>query len=225
MDDLDHYLTPRHSLRAKRLSLKVNPKKNTIDLVIPKKAKQLSIERFVKANQDWIIDKYHALPQKIHPIDGEVIMFRGHGYRIRIINKKQRATSISISDDKLIVETSRDDISNNLKRWFINEAKTYIGNLATLKAQIIGKPIEKIDFRDTTSRWGSCSSSGRLMFSWRLIMAPDDVIDYVVAHEVAHLVHMDHSRQFWDVCYQLSHEAEWSRQWLNANGNTLLNIF
>jgi predicted metal-dependent hydrolase len=76
--------------------------------------------------------------------------------------------------------------------------------------------------RDTTSRWGSCSSTGSLNFSWRLIMAPSYVLDYLAAHEVAHLVHMNHSSSFWKIVYKLSHHVDRAEAWLKANGADLL---
>jgi predicted metal-dependent hydrolase len=108
----------------------------------------------------------------------------------------------------------------------IDEARKIIEPLAYQKAATIGKKISKIDLRDTKSRWGSCSTDKRLMLSWRLIMAPPEILDYVVAHEVAHLKHMDHSKKFWDLCYELANgDGDYARQWLKDNGNNLMRYF
>ena len=89
-------------------------------------------------------------------------------------------------------------------------------------AETLGRPFGRITLRDPRSRWGSCSSKGDLMFSWRLIMAPPEVLDYVAAHEVAHLAEMNHSDRFWAVCRRLCPETDKHRRWSKQNGAELL---
>ena len=111
------------------------------------------------------------------------------------------------------------DCEKTLRR----RARMVITELAHEKADRIGKKIKGIAIRDTKTRWGSCSAQGRLNFSWRLLLAPPFVLDYVVAHEVAHLKIMNHSKKFWDLCASL-HDGniKTSRQWLKDNGEKLL---
>ncbi len=92
----------------------------------------------------------------------------------------------------------------------------------TAHSQTLGRPFSKITLRDPRSRWGSCSSKGDLMFSWRLIMAPPEVLDYVAAHEVAHLAEMNHSDRFWAVCRRLCPATDTQRRWIKQNGADLL---
>lgn len=125
----------------------------------------------------------------------------------------------------LQIKTSRADPTTNVKRWFVERAREVIEPLAQEKAKTINKTISKIDLRDPSSRWGSCSTDKRLMFSWRVIMAPPEVLDYLVAHEVAHLKHMDHSQVFWDLCYSLCKGSEHGHDWLKQNGNSLMRYF
>ena len=101
-------------------------------------------------------------------------------------------------------------------------AKKELTALAQQKAAEIGETIEKISVRDTKSRWGSCSSDGNLSFSWRLMFAPTEAFDYVVAHEVAHLVHMDHSRSFWNLCRDLSEDFIEGQYWMREHGHELM---
>ena len=216
---------PKFSARAKRLSLRVNPKTAVIELVIPNRVRQSSINRFINQNIGWIQHRQHKMPQKIDIIDGAKLFYRGADTQLTIQHHIKRTTQITHQDNNIIILTSRDDPSANLKRWIINEARTEIERLSKIKADSIGKSIAKIDLRDTTSRWGSCSSDARLMFSWRLILAPDYVLDYVVGHEVAHLIHMDHSERFWDLCYSLCDKPDEARAWLKKNSFKLLNIF
>ena len=94
--------------------------------------------------------------------------------------------------------------------------------LANEKAALIGKPVCQVQVRDTTSRWGSCSTKGALSFSWRLVLAPAVALDYIVAHEVAHLVHMNHSARFWTLCKQLSADYAAGHHWIRNHGHTLM---
>lgn len=212
--------------RAKRLSLRVDQSAGVIKLTIPKWTTKWKIDRFLKANEDWIADKNTLLLPKIEIKDGAVISFLGGNHTIKIEHHSKRTTDIQAHDNTLIIKTSRDDPTSNLKRWMIDECRKVIEPMATEKAEQIGKTISKVDLRDTKSRWGSCSSDKRLMLSWRLIMAPPEILNYVVAHEVAHLKHMDHSNKFWNVCYDLTEgDADYARQWLRDNGNQLMQWF
>lgn len=207
------------------MSLRVDPKAGLIRFTIPPKTSQFSIDRFINSNRAWIEDKQKTLLPKILIQDGVIIPFKGEEFEIALRSHSKRTTNIIPLHKILYIHTSRDDPTTNLKRWMIDEAKQMIEPLCYLKAKQIGKKITKIDLRDTSSRWGSCSSDKRLMFSWRLIMAPDYVLDYVVAHEVAHLKRMDHSQKFWDICYSLSERPEEARIWLKTNGNSLMRYF
>jgi predicted metal-dependent hydrolase len=103
-----------------------------------------------------------------------------------------------------------------------HEARRELSARAGEKAQRIARRPGRISIRDTQSRWGSCSSDGDISFSWRLILAPEPVLDYVVAHEVSHLVHLDHGPRFWALVEKLAAEVAGPRRWLRRNGGALL---
>jgi hypothetical protein len=105
--------------------------------------------------------------------------------------------------------------------WLKSEAKREIETKAREKAEAIGKKIKKISIRDTKSRWGSCTDEGELAFSWRLVFAPKHVLDYVVAHEVAHLKEMNHGPRFWKLCKELARSINPARDWLEEHGTEL----
>jgi len=213
-----------------------------VKLTVPKRTPQWRIDRFLEKHANWIADRQaNALPP-IPIAHGEIIPFMGGDHEIVIEGHSKRTTHISSlqglplqstdylnnsgNDAVILIRTSRDDVSNNLKRWMIDQARTTIEPLAEIKANKISKTISKIDLRDTKSRWGSCSSDGRIMLSWRLIMAPTAILDYVIAHEVAHLKHMNHSQSFWELCYDLTDgDADTARQWLKDHGQTLMRYF
>ncbi len=211
--------------RAKRLSLRVDNKAGVIRLSIPKWTMKRTIDRFLKNNEQWIAERQAALLPKINIAHGSIIPFQGRNLTIGIINHTKRTTLIDVRDDRLVIQTSRIDPTTNMKRWMIEKAREVIEPLSQEKASSIGKQISKIDLCDPSSRWGSCSTDKRLMFSWRIIMAPPEVLDYLVAHEVAHLKHMDHSKQFWNLCYSLCEGSEHGHDWLKQNGNSLMRYF
>lgn len=220
-------ITPYHNNRAKRLSMRVDSKNCHIRLTIPPRISERAIRRFLNNNIGWVMEKSAALPEKNKkPVHGDIIQFQGRDYTLHIEKHNKRITTITAQDDGVLkVMTSRDDPSANIKRWMIDRSRLYAESLAPQKAAIISKKIGKIDMWDTTSRWGSCSSDGRIMLSWRLVMAPEYVFDYVIGHEVAHLVHMDHGADFWDLCYELSDRPDEARTWLKRHGNSLLSLF
>lgn len=224
-DEAFRHIRPVHNKRAKRLSLRVDPKGNCIRLTIPPRAREISIERFLRQQIDWITMKYRTLPQKAALADGNSIPFRGTDCTLRYIHHNKRTTDIRLDNGSIVIATSRDDPSANLKRWMIAQARDFALPLADIKAGKIGKTVTRMDFRDTASRWGSCSSDGRIMLCWRLVMAPDYVFDYVIGHEVAHLEYMDHGKKFWDLCYALTDRPDEARAWLKSNGNRLLSFF
>ena len=120
------------------------------------------------------------------------------------------------------VSGRREHLARRVADFLRREAGTELSRRAHAKAETIGHKIERITLRDPKSRWGSCSSNKRLNFSWRLILAPEAVLDYVVAHEVAHLEHMNHGDRFWALVAELTPEVKRPRRWLHTQGASLL---
>jgi hypothetical protein len=112
-------------------------------------------------------------------------------------------------------------LPRRVRDFLKREARAMLTERAHDKAGRLDRPIARISLRDTRSRWGSCSSDGGLSFSWRLILAPEEVLDYVVAHEVAHLMHHDHGAKFWALVTDLTPSVDAPRQWLRAHGPEL----
>jgi predicted metal-dependent hydrolase len=127
-----------------------------------------------------------------------------------------------LNNNELLVSTYLDNPSGRILRFLKEQARKNISELAYKKADIIDKEIKSIQIRDTKSRWGSCGQNKRLSFSWRLILSPPESLDYVVAHEVAHLVHMNHTRKFWTLCEELSYDYINGKSWMREHGNSLM---
>jgi len=216
------YVDPQISDRAKRLTLRVDPKNRRIKLVIPRYAREKDVKRFVERHQAWIAARLADLPRGVPFDHGRIIPIFGRERKIHIEPSQKRTTECVLSADSLLVHSARPDPSSNIRRWLIEQLRRKIEPLSHDKAAAIGKSINGITLRDTGTRWGSCTSNGKLSYSWRLVFCPDHVIDYLAAHEVAHLQHMDHSKAFWTLCDSLSDNMIGGREYLKLYGTELM---
>lgn len=213
----------RISVRARRLALRLDPKSGAIHLVVPKRASLQKALEFAKQYQDWI-DRHadNILPAILFE-HGNLIPVLGRERLIEVtFNPGLKRTAITLTDDSLRVHTNKDDPSARIIRFLKNIARDEITRLAREKAATIDRTITDIQIRDTKSRWGSCSPDGTLCFSWRLVLAPYESFDYVVAHEVAHLIHMNHKTRFWALCEKLSTDFATGHGWMKKNAQTLM---
>lgn len=182
-----------------------------------------SAQRFAEEHDRWMLDKLMELPEPIAFEDGSILPILGQNRRIHIFyDETLRTTSITLKCHELIVTTNKEDPSPRIERFLKKLAKNELTTLSYEKAAEIGKKVTSVATRDTKSRWGSCSSDGNLSFSWRLIFAPYYAFDYVVAHEVAHLRHLDHSTAFWNLCRKLSDDYFEGEYWMREHGHELM---
>lgn len=220
---LPNGVVPRISKRAKRLSLRVDSVKGVVALIIPPHCSNRKAAAFANQHHAWITQKLHELPQSQPFHHGQIIPILGRDRTIKIT--RGSPAQITLQEGSLIIETRRDDPSGEVKRFLKTLATQYFTPLLNAKAAQIGKTAPTLCLRDTKSRWGSCGSDGRIMLSWRLIFTPPDVMDYVIAHEVAHLRHMNHGADFWSLCNDLcAQDMNTSRQWLTDHGTAVLRI-
>jgi predicted metal-dependent hydrolase len=216
-------LVPVSSARARRLTLRPDPGQRCVKLVMPKRASRRKAFNFANAHKDWIARQLANMPAPVPFEDGAIIPILGVEKRLTIFyDDTLNSTSITLKDNEIRVSTNRDDITSRLTRYLKNHTRQYIRELASAKAAQIDKDIKRISLRDPKSRWGSCSSDGNLSFSWRLIFAPLEAFDYVIAHEVAHLQHLNHSKAFWQTCRALSRDFETGHNWMRRHGASLL---
>jgi hypothetical protein len=209
--------------RAKRLALRVDPRTNKVNLVVPKRESMINAYRFAQDNRYWIREKLNGLPHPISLIDGAIIPIMGEDTKIKVIyDKTLKATDIALINNEIYVKTNKNDPKPRILRFLKNMALEEISALSYEKAEQISKKIAKIDVKDTSSRWGSCSHDGKLSFSWRLIFAPYEAFDYVIAHEVAHLEVMDHSPAFWEICENLSENYAIGKNWMKHHSGELI---
>ena len=182
------------------------------------------VMKFLESKRKWIEKIFASAPQKSHIKSGDVIEFLGRTVQI-VHDDKMRGNKYIDSDKTILCIGGGEDMFERRVRDFIKDEF-----LITVKEIIKTTPREywpnRISLRDTTSRWGSCSSNGNISFSWRLAFAPYDVMRYVVMHELAHREHMDHSPEFWATVSKLyGFGVERAKRWLSKNGATLHKYF
>jgi len=213
-------VTTRRNARAKRMSIRVDQKKHKIFVTLPRNTSLKKAEIFAHDHIEWLQQQICKLPPKLILQDQSPIPILGKIYYIHQQKDKLRGL-VSLRENQIIIPGFEDMLESRLNRFLKKHAQNEITKRAEIKADKINATIHKITLKDTKTRWGSCSSAGDLAFSWRLIMAPDFVFDYVIAHEVAHLQFMNHGASFWQLCYDLTDQGPKAKKWLKANGHKL----
>lgn len=156
---------------------------------------------------------------------GEVLYYLGEKRILCVIREQRSRARIKCVMDRLLMwvpyEADYEWRQKQLEKWYRKEAQAVFTQKAKDYAQILGVGFQEIRIKDQKSRWGSCSSLGNLNFNWRILMAPEPVCDYVIIHELCHLLHMDHSAAFWREVEKLCPAYKEYRKWLRENGKTL----
>ena len=212
-------LPVRRSSRARRITLRLLDQHGVVELVLPGRTSVRAGLRFAEEKVGWIHERLAALPPPVHFAAGAVIPVMGEKLSLRA-GAGSRGDAARI-DGVLHVPGPPEGFAARVEHWLRAEARREIEPRAAAKATAIGTCVGCISVRDPTARWGSCSARGTLSFSWRLVLAPPFVLDYVVAHEVAHLVHPHHGPSFWVLVDTLTGERVAARRWLRAGGAML----
>ncbi len=179
---------------------------------------------FAQLHGGWIAARLGRLPKAAPFLPGTSLPLRGVPHRIvhRAGERGTVWTETRDSGDKIIcVAGAIEHLDRRVHDYLKREARRDLQRAAEAYAQELGVRVKRLSIRDQSSRWGSCTSAGSLSFSWRLILAPSFVLDYLAAHEVAHLVEMNHSPRFWRVVARICPSAERAKKWLDTCGNDL----
>jgi predicted metal-dependent hydrolase len=207
---------------ARRISLRVDVRRRGAVLTLPMRAGVAAGLSFVAEKATWLRNAYAKLPAPAPFAPGAVISFLGAPHRIE--HRPEARGGVWREAGRLCVSGSAEHLPRRLSDWLKREALLALDARTRAKAADIGKRATRVFVRDTRSRWGSCARDGRVHYSWRLVLAPDFVLDYVVAHEVAHLAYMSHGPRFYAVVDRLTpHRAE-AEAWLRVHGASLLLI-
>ncbi|MGL4960837.1 MAG: M48 family metallopeptidase [Inquilinus sp.] len=216
---LDRPVALRRNARARRLSLRLDPALGEVVVVAPPRVPPQVIADFVNRHAEWVRRRRAAMPVRTLFLPGAEVPVLGVPHRI--IHDPTASRGVRCADGELRVGGPAEHLGARLAAWLQAEARRQLLARSRAMALKLGVTVAAVSVRDTRSRWGSCASSGRLSYSWRLLLAPEAVLDYVVAHEVAHLVEMNHSSRFWAVVDRLHPDADRCRAWLKAKGQDL----
>ena len=205
----------KRSRRARRMSLRVSAIDGRITLTLPPHVPMRSAQAFLDEKQDWIRQAVEKCPAAVPVQIGAQLPIAGH--LCPIVEGPGRAARLTHG----VIEAPKHRTGAATLALIKQMARERLSTATARFASALGETHGRITLRDTRSRWGSCTSDGNVMYSWRLVLAPLDVLDYVAAHEVAHLRHMNHSPQFWAAVDQLYPGYDTPRHWLRTHGTSL----
>lgn len=208
------------SARARRVTLRADATRGVIRLSLPPRASVSKALAMVDTHRDWLAARVAAWPRASGFVAGGT--FDLEGETVTIDWSPDRPRSVVRDGATLRVGGPVDGLSGRIERHLRARARDVLTAETRELAAQLGRPVAAVSVRDTASRWGSCSASARIAYSWRLILAPPAVRRYVVAHEVAHLAHLDHSPAFWRVATDLyGEDPAAARRWLRRHGAAL----
>ena len=212
--DLEIFL--RKNSNSRRITLRISALDGKITITGPNYLDFAEFKKFAERKKSWLKSKRKSFEPPIFISEGIEIPVAGTLTKI-LFSEVRKPKKVG---DILFVSKEK-PVSTQVKKYLKEIGRIHLAYICNEFAERLGSEIRKITLRDTRSRWGSCSNDAKLMFSWRLIMAPEDVLAYVAAHEVAHLKHMNHSKDFWETVEYLFGSYKKERAWLKQNGPSL----
>ncbi len=220
--------TVTESTKAKHIRLIIDIE--GLRVVKPKQVAFKQVESMIHDKSAWIYKHYMPLQSKKTAQykrkweTGEKVLYKGEAYPIKISPNLYNSAVVTFSGDHFEVytdekvENRQEEIANAFRKWYIDAAYKTIEQRVDDYCKIIGVSYHKIKIKEQKTRWGSCSKKGNLNFNWKLIMAPKDVLDYVIVHEVCHLRHLNHGAMFWQMVANYMPNYQKARKWLKENG-------
>ncbi len=211
----------RRNALARRYTLRVHSATREIVLTVPPRGSIKQAREFAHKNGAWIATRLKRMPRPMPFIDDAMVPLRGVEHVIAHRPHARGTVWIETGGDGaplLCVAGDTPHVARRLRDYFKREARRELELASKRAAAALGVTVKRVSIRDQSSRWGSCSSTGVLSYSWRLILAPPHVLDYLAAHEVAHLVEMNHSRAFWRQVARICPDFKRAKAWLDAHG-------
>jgi len=205
----------RPSARARRLSLRVSGIDGRVTVSYPAHASERAAMAFAIEKADWIRGQLAGRPEVVAVMPGVAVPVEGRLLTVAAVPGR----GVRVEGDRLLAPAARSGAA--VGAYLKALARERLAEASDRHAAALGRAFGRLTLRDTRSRWGSCSAAGDLMYSWRLVMAPPKVLDYVAAHEVAHLAHMHHGPAFWAEVRRLYGDHRAARGWLRREGGAL----
>lgn len=212
----------RRSARARRVSLRIRSRDGAVIVTLPPRAGRPAGLALLHSHAHWLSDRLAALPAAVPFTEGATVPVHGVGHVIRRVPDGRGGAWFA--DGMICVAGAPEFLSRRVADLLRAEARRVLGALVADKTRAAGLRARRLSVKDTTSRWGSCAADGTLAFSWRLVMAPPFVQEYVATHEVAHLRHMNHGPLFWALVRSLTPTMDPAVAWLKAEGQRLMRI-
>ncbi len=211
----------RRSPRARRVSLRIDPREGHIVVTLPPRTARNAGMALLMNHAAWVVERLAALPGAIPFADGALVPLHGELHRIR---HDAAVRLVRAAAGEILVGGAAEFLPRRVADFYRAEARRALSALVLQKAEMAALRPRRVSVKDTSSRWGSCAADRSLAFSWRLVMAPAFVQDYVAAHEVAHLRHMNHGPRFWALVAQLTPHTAAAMAWLKREGPALLRV-
>jgi predicted metal-dependent hydrolase len=212
----------RRSTRARRVSLRIDPREGGVVVTLPHRAARTAGMALLMTNADWVSERLAALPGAVVFVDGAEVPLHGEMRPIR--HRPGARGGAWLAGNEIHVSGDPTFLARRVADFLRVEARRSIVELVAEKALLANARPGRITIKDTSSRWGSCAANRNLAFSWRLVMAPRFVQDYVTAHEVAHLRHMNHGPHFWELVSEITPFTQPAVDWLRTEGVRLLRV-
>ena len=212
--------------RLKTVSIQVS--RGKVKISVPKNLEQFKIDKILKSKSKWIKKKLF-LQSKITSfrnkeyVSGEDFLYLGRHYRLKIIIGQKYNTEFKDGYLKVTVKdkSNTQKIKRLIKKWYLEKAQLHLNKMTLDLSKELSVGFRSVKVRNYNSRWGSCSSTGKIFYNWRIIMAPVKIINYVVLHELVHLKEHNHSKRFWKLLKSYYSDLDYAKQWLVYNSHTL----
>jgi hypothetical protein len=212
----------RRNAQAKRMVLRVCPTTGEVKLTLPKRSSLRQAQKFLAGHLDWI-DGQRDKADSVAPLGhGDSVLYLGQPHQIEFTDQSPR--KVLAVGGVIRVGGPTDLAPGRLLKWFKASAKEALTDASEAYADLLDVRFNRVSIGDMKSRWGSCSSRGTLRYNWRLVLAPHDVLRYVAAHEVAHLLEMNHSDRFWAHVARCEPDYQTHRRWLKRHGSDLFAV-
>ncbi|BAK84103.1 M48 family metallopeptidase [Komagataeibacter medellinensis] len=212
----------RPSRQARRISMRIDPASGHVIITLPRGARKADGLALLRAHSAWVAAGLSRLPPATELRHGGTVLLDGIALEIRHAPEARRG--VWLEDGRLHVSGAEDFIARRVGAYLRAQAQVLLPARLRLQAEQADLRPVQVRLRDTKSRWGSCSSDGTIMLCWRLVMAPQEVQHYIIAHELAHLRHMNHGPDFWLLVDRLTPHRRQAEKWLRANGAGLHRI-
>jgi len=222
---LDTPVEMRRHPSARRMTLRVSRTKRAVIVTVPMQCNLDDAGQFLARHIDWVRDRVGKLPRPVPFVDGAVVPLRGVYHRLRFSGHTGQRALVELvafnpagTGPEIVVHGNPRYAARHLRAWLCDEARRDLDARVALHCRRLGLKAKRVVIRDQSTRWGSCSTTRVLSFSWRLVLAPAHILDYVAAHEVAHLDEMNHGPRFWALVRQTFPALDDAKDWLATRG-------